>query len=90
MCLFVQHKGDNADYSSIKIEKYNRELNIFEEAGEISLGDRNFFDGIFHENKIYALGGCVNGARVKSVSAISTKCEKRIERLNGFPKNVHR
>lgn len=64
--LFLQFTGGE---STIKIEKYNSELNCYEEAGEITLGDRKHFSVILQQNKIYVLGGRSSSkdVRLKSV-----------------------
>lgn len=63
--------GDpKADYSAIKIHKYNRVLNICEERTEIKLGARSYFDLIMQKSKIYILGGSSNNIALKSVSSL--------------------
>lgn len=70
-CLFTQNKQpDGAENSTVKLEKYNSVLNSFEEAAEITLGDRVFFEVILHKNKIYVLGGFANGVILNSVRTI--------------------
>lgn len=68
-CLFRQIRGlEGAEQSAIKIERYNNALNEFEEAGEIELGVRVYFGVTLHKNKVYILGGSINGVPRKSVS----------------------
>lgn len=64
---------DNAEHSTIKIEKYNSVLNCFEETGEIPLNVRRLFGVILQKNAIYVLGGRANGVSLKSVSTIFIK-----------------
>lgn len=69
--LFAQYIGDEgAEYSAIKIERYNSVLSNFEESAEIALGSRKSFEVILQTNKVYLLGGVSNNILLKSVSQI--------------------
>lgn len=72
-CLFAGYKDGAADHSALKIEKYNAVLNRLEVAAEITLGARIYFRVIMQKNRIYILGGLVNGVTVKSVSTMIYK-----------------
>lgn len=72
--LMVQSKRNGeAGSTKIKFEKYNSVLNSFERMPEISLGDRRQPGVVLQKNKVYILGGVINGVRQKSVSTIFTK-----------------
>lgn len=59
---------DSAEHSAIKIERYNSASNELEQTGEIALGERVGFGVTLCKNKVYVLGGSVNGVYQKRVS----------------------
>lgn len=63
-----QKDVDGAEFSAVKIERFNSALHEFEGIREITLGNCRYFGVILHENKLYILGGTVNGVIQKSVS----------------------
>lgn len=66
---------DDAEYSSIKIKKYNTVSNSYEEAAEITFGNRRDSNAILQENKLFVLGGRYYDTDTNS------KCVSRIRHL---------
>lgn len=87
-CLFLQYKGENnADQSAIKIERFNVTLNTLEECGVISLGTRTLFGAVLQREKIFVLGGMVNGQYLKSVRMESVALRRK-KRFNAILSNL--
>lgn len=70
-CLYAQYRGEegeNPPHSAVKIVKFNSASNEFDGCDEINLGKRRNFGTLFHDNKVYIIGGFIDGASLKAVS----------------------
>lgn len=55
--LFTQYNGyEGAEYSAVKVEKYNTALQRFEANAEISFDDGMSIEKVLSGNKVYILG----------------------------------
>lgn len=72
LCSFQQSRGmSGLTTSAIKIGEYSGTSQNYEDVYEITMEDRKRFHARVHQNKIYVMGGVINGATSSDVSIIS-------------------
>lgn len=66
LSIFTQYKGvEGANYSAVKVEKYNNTLKKFEASAEIMFGDSTSIEKVLCKNKVYIMGD------IDSLSSVS-------------------
>lgn len=77
LCFFAEYRGkDGAERSAINIEKYDSTLKCYDEAIRIALGESVYFGLIFHEKKLYILGGFVSDSVTQNIPVKSVSAKK--------------